>query len=574
MNIITDSLQEGGFDKKAAGQGDDSSNSIASPVGGGRAPSSGDSANLLGGGMTSSVGGSIASFGGVLASSGGVSVQIAEAPPASLGPLLNTTVAAPGFLRPGGHYESEDPYPSLSDYHDYEPQLEFDDSELLEQKPEDLGNEDEEEGEDEEREYLASPMSDGTIEEDFEEALAKEVQLAGELGSPETPSLDTRLFTDGVGVESGGELLEDFTDLQELGVVEVLGDDRSGRKIITAAACKLPNNKNFDNQRFLRFLVFTLDQYVDMDYSLVYFHHGLTSGNKPPLSWLWGLYKVLDRRYKKNLKTFYIVHPTNFIRVVYNFFKPIISAKFGRKVQYVNQLRELSLHMDLERLPIPKEVIDHDRKLSRGAGLASQRNLGSWLPTQQFGVTIEWIADHYQTSIPPIMTKCIDFLSQPDCLETEGIFRRSANALVVKELQAKVDKGENIEFELQDVHIAAVLLKTFLRELSHPLLTYQLFDSIIHFNDVAKESRLNYSKDLVIKKLPDQNYVLLKFLVEFLSLVVDRCDMNKMTAANLAVVFGPNLVWSNDKTMSLTSIGPINSFTEFLLTNMHHIFII
>jgi hypothetical protein len=28
-------------------------------------------------------------------------------------------------------------------------------------------------------------------------------------------------------------------------------------------------------------------------------------------------------------------------------------------VQYVNQLRELSLHMDLERLPIPKEVIEY-----------------------------------------------------------------------------------------------------------------------------------------------------------------------------------------------------------------------
>jgi hypothetical protein len=72
------------------------------------------------------------------------------------------------------------------------------------------------------------------------------------------------------------------------------------------------------------------------------------------------------------------------------------------------------------------------------------------------------------------------------------------------------------------------------------------------------------TQDLVIKKLPDQNYVVLKFLVEFISLVrrsehnveivrpvqvVDRCDMNKMTAANLAVVFGPNLAWSNDKTM-------------------------
>ena len=72
------------------------------------------------------------------------------------------------------------------------------------------------------------------------------------------------------------------------------------------------------------YLMLTLDQYVDIDYSLVYFHHGLTSSNKPPLSWLWGLYKVVDRRYKKNLKTCFIVHPTSFIRVVYNFFKPII----------------------------------------------------------------------------------------------------------------------------------------------------------------------------------------------------------------------------------------------------------
>lgn len=121
--------------------------------------------------------------------------------------------------------------------------------------------------------------------------------------------------------------------------MDVVGDDKGGRKIIVVSACKLPPNKNFDNQRFLRlipilmreemikmsrYLMLTLDQYVDIDYSLVYFHHGLNSSNKPPLSWLWGLYKVVDRRYKKNLKTCFIVHPTSFIRVVYNFFKPII----------------------------------------------------------------------------------------------------------------------------------------------------------------------------------------------------------------------------------------------------------
>ena len=37
-------------------------------------------------------------------------------------------------------------------------------------------------------------MSDGTIEEDFEEALAKEVAAAGELGSPETPMVNSKIF--------------------------------------------------------------------------------------------------------------------------------------------------------------------------------------------------------------------------------------------------------------------------------------------------------------------------------------------------------------------------------------------
>ncbi len=87
---------------------------------------------------------------------------------------------------------------------------------------------------------------------------------------------------------------------------------------------RLPSNNDFDHQRFLRYLMQTLDAYVDIDYSLVYFHYGLTSKNKPPLRWLWDAYKALDRRYKKNLKTLFLVHPTNFIRVVWNFFKPII----------------------------------------------------------------------------------------------------------------------------------------------------------------------------------------------------------------------------------------------------------
>ena len=49
-----------------------------------------------------------------------------------------------------------------------------------------------------------------------------------------------------------GETVDDYRDIAEHGIVEVVGDDKSGRKIIVVSACKLPPNKNFDNQHFLR----------------------------------------------------------------------------------------------------------------------------------------------------------------------------------------------------------------------------------------------------------------------------------------------------------------------------------
>lgn len=65
-------------------------------------------------------------------------------------------------------------------------------------------------------------------------------------------------------------------------------------------------------------------------------------------------------------------------------------------------------------------------------------------------------------------------------LETEGIFRRSANVSVVKELQTKVNQGIPIDFQ-GNAHIAAVLLKTFLRELEEPLMTFELYEEITQF---------------------------------------------------------------------------------------------
>jgi Rho GTPase-activating protein 1 len=52
--------------------------------------------------------------------------------------------------------------------------------------------------------------------------------------------------------------------------------------------------------------------------------------------------------------------------------------------------------------------------------------------------------------------------------------------------QAKINSGEQIVFDLGDVHIAAVILKTFLRELQEPVMTYDLFNEVVNFEVTEK----------------------------------------------------------------------------------------
>ena len=75
-----------------------------------------------------------------------------------------------------------------------------------------------------------------------------------------------------------------------------------------------------------------------------------------------------------------------------------------------------------------------------------------------------------------------------------------------------------IVFSDGDVHIAAVILKTFLKELEEPLLTFELFDDILNVESLTKDDKVLVIKN-ILQQLPQQNYAVLKHLVEFLSLV-------------------------------------------------------
>lgn len=102
-----------------------------------------------------------------------------------------------------------------------------------------------------------------------------------------------------------------------------------------------------------------MEEYVQNDYVIVYFHQGLKEDNKPPVQFLWNSYKELDRSFKKNLKRLYVVHPTFFIRLVWNVFKPMISEKFKNKLVYISNLEELRQCLGLKELKkLPENIYE------------------------------------------------------------------------------------------------------------------------------------------------------------------------------------------------------------------------
>lgn len=89
-----------------------------------------------------------------------------------------------------------------------------------------------------------------------------------------------------------------------------------------------------------------------------------------------------------------------------------------------------------------------------------------------------------------------------------------------------------------------------------------------------KDERPRNVKQMLREKMPIENYELFKYLIEFLVKVMECKDLNKMTPSNLAIVFGPNLVWARHNQMSLDEIGPINAFLDFVLQNHRDIYLV
>jgi len=153
---------------------------------------------------------------------------------------------------------------------------------------------------------------------------------------------------------------EDLADLAALNFVYQSGCDGEGRPIICIVASHLPA-ATADLNRVLLYLIKVLDPLVQNDFNIIYFHTNITSANRPPLDWLKECYGIFNRKYKKNLKRMFIVHPSFWAKVVLGFVKLFVSAKFWKKVTYTQKLMDLYRDFDPKSLKIPGKILQFDQ---------------------------------------------------------------------------------------------------------------------------------------------------------------------------------------------------------------------
>ncbi|KAM9560268.1 rho GTPase-activating protein 44-like isoform 5-T5 [Salvelinus alpinus] len=156
-------------------------------------------------------------------------------------------------------------------------------------------------------------------------------------------------------------------------------------------------------------------------------------------------------------------------------------------------------------------------------------------------------------------------------MQEEGLFRVAPSASKLKKLKASLDCGVmDVQEYSVDPHAIAGALKSYLRELPEPLMTFELYDEWIQASNIQDQDKRLQALLTACEKLPLANGNNFKYLIKFLAKLDDYQDENKMTPGNIAIVLGPNLLWTTQEgnitemmtTVSLQIVGIIEPIIQ------------
>ena len=190
-----------------------------------------------------------------------------------------------------------------------------------------------------------------------------------------------------------------------------------------------------------------------------------------------------------------------------------------------------------------------------------------------FGSSLSLLARQDHTDVPVFVKKCIQVIeSRPEYLSTDGVYRQSGNLSTVQRLRLQVDHGHAAVLEtVDDVHVLTGALKLFFRELKEPLIPWECVDKLMAVcNLPSKKAKAKGLKE-IIGRLPGPHQATLLHLLRHLDKVTSYKELNRMAVSNLAIVFGPTLMWPpatlTNTNMALNMMQQ-NMIVEALITNL------
>ncbi|XP_061472472.1 rho GTPase-activating protein 44 isoform X8 [Rhineura floridana] len=167
----------------------------------------------------------------------------------------------------------------------------------------------------------------------------------------------------------------------------------------------------------------------------------------------------------------------------------------------------------------------------------------AWIEKPSFGKSLE---EHLAVSGREIafpIEACVTMLLECG-MQEEGLFRVAPSASKLKKLKAALDCCVvDIQEYSADPHAIAGALKSYLRELPEPLMTFELYEEWIQASNIQDQDKRLQALWNALEKLPKPSYNNLRYLVKFLAHLTEYQDANKMTPSNIAIVLGPNLLW-------------------------------
>ncbi|XP_063759474.1 rho GTPase-activating protein 17b isoform X3 [Eleginops maclovinus] len=175
---------------------------------------------------------------------------------------------------------------------------------------------------------------------------------------------------------------------------------------------------------------------------------------------------------------------------------------------------------------------------------AIQIQQDSLMEKPAFGTELEEHLKRSSREIALPIEACVMMLLETGMKE-EGLFRIAAGASKLKKLKAALDcSTSQLEEFYFDPHAVAGALKSYLRELPEPLMTFDLYDEWTQTSNVTDQDKRLQALWMVCDRLPKNHKANLRYLVKFLAKLAQDSEVNKMTPSNIAIVLGPNLLWA------------------------------